>query len=714
MTLEIYPAQFLSPREHSLLLKSSRALRHQDSLKIPRVLDKFEDRLSTPLTVTMHRDIGVTQCYRSTMPSKSKCKHCYQRERAKDPLARAIDIKRRCSNPTNGCVMCNVYVCSSCWPLHVEEVRRQRLEKERRHAGKAPKTHNNVQSGSVVMESLFATNGANWREFLDTVWGKKPRHFTYDAEVRASISSISSSSSPMSIASSSSSSSTSSNRQLKLIPAVLGGDGCWREVSMVVFPWKETIRQGWHILLTLMGDKDAVERSMTEVWLIQDFEQKTREQILEFCGDDLYAAYLSGCSISWKNCDLISPHIAAICQDLQGQQDRNDKNEKGGAFPKNFSSAYLTPPHHSEVNPPCSNNQNVLIFQLVGRKYWKIACNATEIATGASGQQHGITETSSQVLIEPLLFDGYLYPGDVLYIPKGMSYQTQSQSMINTNLKTTGMDDETKDESESEPSISFHVTVSLAAPNALAAGSKLGETVNQSSPIIPHNTTSINDNTSIAIAAEASLEDPTNAFNDEYHRLLTRKRSELIDHAKRTLPDGKRTSWSRMAMAPSPVASSAPYGKDIGELVDQMRRLVGGTAAAAVSFRSEIRLSTSAERQHAQELLFQGFAVGKKSGLYTRIRGEIVDVVEAIEMKVRERSSSPSSPSELSSASYAWHCRVVDLRDLVKKDFPKSQISLFCDLTLLSFVKRRVELGDFAVVPSAPKSLPFEKPIKTG
>jgi len=254
---------------------------------------------------------------------------------------------------------------------------------------------------------------------------------------------------------------------------------------MIVFPLREIIRQSWHILSTLMGAGKTPEgmildhignychRTMIEVSVHQKFQPKTRDEIIRLCDGDLYAAYLSGCSISWKNCELLSPHIAALCQDLQGEQGRKYKTERGGAFRQAYSTAHLTPPQYSETCPPNTNDRNVLVFQLLGRKYWKTSWSKPEDPS-ASKEKVDKSETtlapsSEQASKSSSSFDGYLYPGDILYVPRGMSYQTQSQTQTPAQTKTTRSDEDAKGDGDCDPSMSFHVTVALDEPDVLVA-----------------------------------------------------------------------------------------------------------------------------------------------------------------------------------------------------------------------------------------------------
>ena len=111
-----------------------------------------------------------------------------------------------------------------------------------------------------------------------------------------------------------------------------------------------------------------------------------------------------------------------------------------------------------------------------------------------------------------------------------------------------------------------------------------------------------------------------------------------------------------------------------------MDDIVGPKAARNVTLTTSIRASSPEERQYAQNMI----ASDAPPGL--NVREDIGDDIFEIIAKVK-MSSASSPPS-----SY----RVNELRNLLKTNENKG---LLCDLTLLSLVKRAVELGAFAVIP---------------
>jgi len=672
-------------------------------------------------------------CRRRTMPSKSRCKYCYRRERMRDPTAKSIEIKRRCSNPTNGCVVCKEYVCSQCWSIHVEEIKRNRPN---RNSGKRSSSNvqpDDIRSGSVVLESLFATNGENWKNYAETIWGKKCRLFTYDADVTplAKEASLLSSkdSKPKAKPDSSSIKTTARTRPIRptrlkvLVPALYGGDGCWRENSMIVFPLKEIIRQSWCILTTFMGASKSSDgtvadrignychRTMIKVSILRNFRPMTRDEILKECNGDLYSAYLLGCSISWENCELISPHIAALCQDLQGAQDRKGEEERGGAFRQVLATAHLTPPKISETCPARKNDRNIFVFQLVGRRYWKTFWNEPgdeDRSQGSSVTPDANHDRGAEPTTEdPNSFDDYLYPGDILYIPKGMSYLTQSTKTAAPGRSLNG---------ERDPSLSFHVTITVdeidmtffedvievsgresTAPDSSDRPSAVPKPTNRPSTV-PDLLTSSNDGTCTIIEGTGKKDSKGICDGDKY-TLLSNKRTALLDKTIFSSQCRKRPRLSSKSR-PLPPTTMAPSILDAA--FDPIETVLGPIAASNISFLTNVRAPTPSERNRRRELpssssiRFSETHPREDEKWDTGIRREIRVITKVITNRMQSLAPGYGRPVQSTR-----HTRVVDLCELVKNTIEeKSELSLVCDLTLLALVKREVEAGNLAVVPS--------------
>jgi hypothetical protein len=545
------------------------------------------------------------------------------------------------------------------------------------------------------MDALIATNRTSWNEFLESNLEQNSRLFTYDADIMplAKESSLAASAtSNSSVSSVSSLTSISINRPKILVPALFGGDGHWRETSMIVFPLREIIRQGWHILISLMGTNKADDGTipnhignycrdtMINISILQNFQLKTRDEILRLFNGDLYASYLAGCSIVWENCDMISPYIAALCQDLQGEQDRKDETERGGAFRQAYATAHLCPPQTFEISPTNTNERDVLVFQLVGRRYWKTSWMTPQNPSSSPGNA-GHSETTGGKKSEGAPFSGFLYPGDVLYIPRGMSYQTQTssqsqpqsetqnQAQPSTQMKTSKIDGDAEDDDETDPSLNFYITVAVEQSDELIARVK-GIAVKIRPSASPDTNSS-----STNIVSVPKIQDPNTRTDTDHIIALSRKRTLLIEQAKLSSPLLGRPLKRKLNPQES-ISLASPA--------------VGPTAASEISFRAEIRGATQAERQYAQELLFRGNNARINERWIAGIRRELHGVASVFVDRFRSLSSSVESVPPR---------RVVDLCELVKDSFEdKSEISLACDLTLLALVKREVVDGNLAIV----------------
>lgn len=391
---------------------------------------------------------------------------------------------------------------------------------------------------------------------------------------------------------------------------------------------------------------------MVKVSVLQNFQSKTRDEILGLYAGDIHTAYLWGCSIVWENCDMVSPHIAALCQDLQG----------GGAFAQAYSTAHLTPSQYCdyETSPPNTNEYNIFVIQLVGRKHWNTFWNTPQ--DSAYKPKTTIPPSSGEPSSEiSPSFDGYLCPGDILYIPKGMSYQTHS-----------------KEDGECDPSMSFHVTVTLGSPDASKFG-KEKSTVVSRPPTFPESSSTSTD--TIKIVTGPGEQDLKHSIYKDYSIALSQKRTSLIEEAKRTSLSGKRSPTKREGNS----QGSKPL--DVSS--------VGPRAASKVTFLTEVRAVSKRERRRK----ITNTATDNVDGTLkwnTGIRYELSAVAKAIGMRLlllapEGEAASPNA--------YAHGARVVDVCEIVKNSFEdKSDISRVCGLTMLVLVRREVEAGNLAVV----------------
>ena len=128
----------------------------------------------------------------------------------------------------------------------------------------------------------------------------------------------------------------------------------------------------------------------------------------------------------------------------------------------------MTPPK-SQTAPPHADDRDVLVFQLVGHKHWKIY-GEVPIPYPYTNEQVGkdSMEVPSAVLNGPLVFDDCLHPGDVMYLPRGFVHQAQS----------------------TDDSLSFHITVAIATHD-WTLGGNLSRLIQQQLMMIPSTTDDI-------------------------------------------------------------------------------------------------------------------------------------------------------------------------------------------------------------------------------
>lgn len=270
-------------------------------------------------------------------------------------------------------------------------------------------------------------------------------------------------------------------------------------------------------------------------------------------------------------------------------------------------------------------------------------------------------------------YEGYLYPGDVLYIPKGMFFQTKSRKQHDDVF---------------EPSISFHVTVALDEPDVMTA-KKLNDTDVDRNPIAPDNHSSSNGAT-CNVVPEPQTGSPRR--DRDYNIALSRNRTLLIKQTERSSPDGTnfgKRKGKRKESKAGPASSLFP-----GFNVNYLDSVIGPTAALRVSFQTEIRASTKSEKKHSQNLLLNTSSSRSNEKNGTGLRRELRDVANLLSTRVRlfAPGGGRASPS-ISSA------RVVDICELVKRTLEdRPEYFLVCDLTLLAFVKREVEAGNLTIV----------------
>lgn len=150
----------------------------------------------------------------------------------------------------------------------------------------------------------------------------------------------------------------------------------------------------------------------------------------------LFAAYLDGCSVVNNHADQLSPHIAALCHDLQQ------------SFPHVYANTYLTPPNQQAV-PAHADDRDVFVIQILGRKEWTVY-ETIPIPYPYPDEQVGKDNLTvpEQVLQGPVAIQHVLEAGNVLYMPRGFVHQARALP----------------------GEMSFHVTIALATQDWSVAG----------------------------------------------------------------------------------------------------------------------------------------------------------------------------------------------------------------------------------------------------
>jgi len=396
-------------------------------------------------------------------------------------------------------------------------------------------------------------------------------------------------------------------------------------------PLEEIVHQGWHVLSGLLhlhqserenitNDDSAPEHGMPLIF--QDKVLKNPDEVKELYGSCLFASYLDGCSVVLNHGDLVSPWIAALCQDLQR------------SFPHAYANCYLTPPSSQAVQPH-ADDRDVLVLQLVGEKDWKVYQSIPVPFPYPHEQvgKEGIC-VPQQVLDGPLSLSTTLRPGDVLYMPRGFVHEARCSD-----------------------SLSFHVTIALATHDwslagaiSTAAQTLLTQVVEFRKSILP-----VTD----PKAVQAHLNTAMKMLHEKVtaESVLNNVYSKMEQHNRRSF--SPRMKLIQSARFPSPTNNI------------NSRDVVGLKAANCLTFTSIIRAATQDERARIQIIQ------SRPRGL--NVREETADVIMSIIAKLK------SDPT--------IQCGIINLRSLSPAPNP-----LVCDLTLLSFAKRAVELGAVAVV----------------
>jgi hypothetical protein len=485
------------------------------------------------------------------------------------------------------------------------------------------------QEESQALRSLLSRKSISTQEFFEKTWQQQAVVFPFSEGSRTV-------SSPLS-----------------------GGDGSWNDQRMQESPLEEIVHQGWHVLTNILNqaqdeqntssgndiDANTEAAESRHPLIFQNRELQHPKHLQSTYGSSLYAPYLDGCSIVLNHGDLLSPWIAAFCQDLQK------------SFPHAYANTYLTPPN-SQAVPPHADDRDVLVLQLVGSKVWKVY-ETVPVPYPYPREQVGKEgiPVPLQVTEGPLAVSTTLQPGDVLYMPRGFVHEAHCQD-----------------------NLSFHLTVALATHDwtlagimSLATDKILTRVIDFRKSILPQQH---------ADDPEAALQSQLNLAMSMLQEQITTK--SILNNLNATLDNHNRRAFSlRMsrihkARFPMLVDSDSTGNNNNNSNKSILHVVVGPKAAKKITFATVVRAATADER--AQVMMDISSSSSGPRGL--NVREETADAIMGIVQKIKTDSS--------------LKCRVIDLRSLLP---PTLVNSLVCDLSLLSVAKRCVELGAFAICP---------------
>ena len=424
------------------------------------------------------------------------------------------------------------------------------------------------------------------------------------------------------------------------------GDGRWNTERMNDSPLHEMVEQRWHLLRNLIHRAEHRKSTLPvdePPLIFRERELQANEEVEELYGTSLFSPYLNGCSVVVNHGDLLSPWIAAACQDLQQ------------TFPHAYANCYLTPPH-SQAVPPHADDRDVFVIQLVGSKDWKVYCTVPVPFPYPHEQvgKQGL-EIPKEVLDGPVAISTTLRPGDVLYMPRGFVHEAMCSDAL-----------------------SFHVTVALATHDwslaglmSMATESILTRTVDFRKSILP--ISSLNDTQSLQQDVDTAIR----MFQEEItvENILQNLKTRLDRHNQRAL--SVRMKLIHEASVPQPISPmDSPIQGPLAAASLSFESLQGPLAAASLSFESRVRGATPDERASFGESQAAHFAA-HPPGLH--VRDDIADSIMEIVGKVKLVP--------------AFVYSVLELRTLMIPDNRR-----VCDLTLLCLAKRAVEVGAFCVV----------------
>jgi len=410
----------------------------------------------------------------------------------------------------------------------------------------------------------------------------------------------------------------------------------WNDRAVKESPHEELVHQGWHALIQLLeaAGSDLTDAPHTAPLLFKEQTSVTSE-LQSTYRNNLFAAYLDGCSVVLNHADWRSPWIAALCQDLQQ------------SFPHAYANVYITPPGSQAVDAH-ADDRDVFVIQVAGKKSWKIY-ERIPIPYPYPEEQVGKAglEVPKEVLDGPSLIETTLTPGDVIYMPRGYVHEARAVA-----------DD-----------FSFHVTVALATHDWTLAGimttatQQILHSVIDYRKAIPHR---IGMGGPPMILAQ-SMEALQREIQDAFQLLQEKINSETIasNQELKFKRHNQRVFSVRMNLMHNMRFPTTKNG-------NTSFSVVGPQAAMLVGLHSRIRPAKDDEKLSVMMDQPRGLLVREE------VADDIIQILTALKM-----------------AKDSTGVAVKDLRSML--DARKGGGNLICQLTLLSFVKVCVAQGALAV-----------------
>ena len=155
-----------------------------------------------------------------------------------------------------------------------------------------------------------------------------------------------------------------------------------------------------------------------------------------------FFAYPHGCSVIVNRADLYSPRVHQLCCALQTQQ-----------FPLVYCNVYVTPPNRQQTARPHSDDRDVIILQISGKKEWTVykdppvhlpyrheEVGKISEANANSNSQHHMHGCGINRLLDTSQMEVALRtvvgPGDLLYCPRGWVHEARTVATDETDSES--------------------------------------------------------------------------------------------------------------------------------------------------------------------------------------------------------------------------------------------------------------------------------------